>query len=43
MDGWIVHEMPVTVPLDSLSEENYSCREPDEGSLLSELERVGAI
>ena len=43
MDGWIVHEMPVTVPVDALSEETYSCREPDEWSLLSELERLGAI
>lgn len=43
MPGWIVHKVPVTVPVGALSEETYSCREPDEGSLLFELERVGAM
>lgn len=41
-DGWIVYRVPVSVAAAALSQETYSCREPDEGWLLSELKRVGA-
>lgn len=42
-DGWIVYRVPVSVPAAALCEETYSCLEPDEDWLLSELKRVGAL
>ena len=42
-NGWIVYSVPVSVPAAALCDETYSCREPDEGWLLSELKRVGAL
>lgn len=42
-DGWIVYRAPVSVPASALCEETYSCLEPDEDWLLSELKRFGAL
>ena len=42
-DGWIDYKVPVSVLAAALCEETYSCHEPDEERLLSELRQVGAI
>ena len=42
-DGWIVYKVRVIVPAKELCDDTYSCREPDEEWLLSELKRTGAL
>ena len=42
-DGWIAYKVPVSVPASALCEDTYSCREPNEGWLMSELKRFGAL
>ncbi len=43
LKGWIVYRVPVNVPATALCDDAYSCREPDEEWLLSELKRAGAL
>lgn len=39
-DGWIDFRIRVVVPVSSLCDDNYSCDEPEESSLRTEMERI---
>ena len=42
-DGWISFRLPVSVPASLLSDETYSCKEPDASALYAELDRAVSL
>ncbi len=42
-DGWINLRIPVSVAAPSICDDTYSCKEPDETTLVSELARVVSL
>lgn len=42
-EGWIAFRIPVSVPSAVLSDETYSCKEPEGATLYAELARIGSV